>query len=224
MRSEDSMKLIEPLIARPRDAGLLLVGFKAWAVSAPQESELSMREQLSPASSRAVWNLRGRPDSRIALTASEHASVRDALRALAGELEANQLATLPQGPSDLGEISFVHPRGIAPPAAFFVSGNMTLGVFSFGREPIDVVPFAQRVDADLRARPSDARDGGLDLTYEAGGLRARPRFAGPDGFLKVIAPGSDLRNDGGTIAGATGEVEVYYLEAGRETYSARVRR
>lgn len=224
MRSEDSMKLIDPVIARPREAGLLVFGFKAWAVPAPPDSELSMREQLSPSKTRAVWNLRSGVESRVAVTAIEHASVRHALKGLADELEANQLATLPQGPDGLGEISFVHPQGIAPPAAFFVSGNVTFGVFSIGREPIDIVPFARRLDADLRARPAEARDGGIDLTNEPNGVRARARFTGPDGYVKVLAPGSDLRKEDDTIAGIAGAGEVFYIEPGRETYSARLQR
>ena len=106
MRSEESMKAIEPLIARPKTAGLLVIGFKAWAVPGASEAELALSEQLAPGSSRAVWNLRKSPDARIAVTATEHASVRDALKALAQELEGNQLATLPRGPEEIGEISF----------------------------------------------------------------------------------------------------------------------
>jgi len=223
MRSEDSMKAIEPLIARPREAGLLLLGFKAWAAPAAPDSELSLREELAPNSTRAVWDLRHGDTARVAVTATEHASVRHALKALASELEANQLAELPLGPPDIGEVSFVHPDNV-PPAVFFVRGNLTLGVYSFGRERVDVVPFARRVDAELLARPRDAREGGVDITFDNGGLRAKPRWSGADGYVKVLAPGADLRKDGELIAGATGEAEVFYVEPGRETYSTKVKR
>jgi hypothetical protein len=224
MRTEDSMKLIDPVIAKPRDAGLLLIWLKAWAVSSPPESEIALREQLTPNSTRAVWSLGGgRRDARLALTVKEHGSVRDALRALAGELEANQLATVPQGPSDLGEISFVHPPDVVP-AVFFVTGNLMLGVFSFGREYVDVVPFARRVDAEVRTRPAETRDGGIDVRSDARGILALPRFAAPDGYLRVLAPGSDLRKEDSTIVGATGDVDVFYIELGREAFSVRVRR
>jgi hypothetical protein len=223
MQREESMKLIDPVIAKPRDTGLLLLGFKAWAAPAPPESELSMREQLTPATTRAVWNLRGRPDARVALTTTEHPSVRDALRALALDLEANQLMTVPQGPADLGEISFIHPNGVVP-AVFFVTGNLTLAVSSFGREHVDVLPFARAIDADLRARPPQARDGGLELTSERVGIRARPRFAAAGAYTKVLAPGSDLRKEDDTIVGATGDVEAFYIEPGRETFGARLAR
>lgn len=223
MRSEESMKAIEPLIARPKTAGLLVIGFKAWALPGDPQSELALREQLAPGSTRAVWNLRKGPDARIAVTATEHASVRDALKALAQELEGNQLATLPRGPEGIGEISFVHPQE-APPAIFFVTGNLTIGVFSFGREVVDVLPAARAMDANLREQPSSAREGGIDVFVVEREVHVKPKWEGPDGYLKVIAPSSDLRKAGDTITGiADGDANVYYIEPGRETYSVNLR-
>lgn len=223
MRSEESMKAIEPLIARPKTAGLLVIGFKAWAIPEEPESELALREQLAPGSTRAVWNLRKSPDARIAVTATEHASVRDALKALAQELEGNQLATLPRGPDGIGEISFVHPQE-APPAIFFVTGNLTIGVFSFGREVVDVLPAARAMDADLRETPRSAREGGIDVFVVEHEVHVKPKWEGRDGYLKVIAPSSDLRKEGDTITGiAEGDAQVYYIEPGRETYSVNLR-
>ena len=145
MQREISMKAITRVLGQPRDPGLLLRGVQAWTVPQPN-GVLALREQLDENSTRAVWDLeRG----RIALTVTEHNSLQDALNALADELEANQLAELPLGPADLGEISFVHPVN-APPAVFFVRGNLTLGVHSFSREPVDVLSFARRVDEALR--------------------------------------------------------------------------
>jgi hypothetical protein len=217
------MKTIEPLIARPRTAGLLVIGFKAWAVPGASEAELALSEQLAPGSSRAVWNLRQSPDARIAVTATEHASVRDALKALAQELEGNQLATLPRGPEEIGEISFVHPPE-APPAIFFVTGNLTIGVFSFGRELVDVLPAARTIDADLREKPQSAREGGIDVFFVEREVHVKPKWEGRDGYLKVIAPSSDLRKEGDTITGiAEGDAHVYYVEPGRETYSMNLR-
>jgi hypothetical protein len=223
MRSEESMKAIEPLIARPKTAGLLVIGFKAWAVPGAPESELGLREQLAPGSTRAVWNLLRSRDARIAVTATEHASVRDALRALAQELEGNQLATLPRGPEEVGEISFVHPPE-APPAIFFVTGNLTIGVFSFGREPVDVLPAARSMDADLRKEPQASREGGIDVFFVEREVHVKPKWEGPDGYLKVISPSSDLRKEGDTITGiAEQDAHVYYIEPGRETYGVNLR-
>ena len=217
MRKEISMKTIAPVLENPRERGLLLLGFKAWSGPQP-DSEPALREQLAPASSRAVWDLeRG----RIAFTVNEHRSVQDALVALADELESNQLAELPRGPEDLGEVSFVHPPQ-APPAVFFVRGNLTLGVFSFGREPVDVVPFARRVDAELRATPSGAREGNVELREDRGGLRIDTKYPSRDAYVKVVARGAALSKSGEAVSieGRADDVEVYYLEPGREPQRA----
>lgn len=221
MRREDSMKAIGPVLDHPREAGLLLIGFKAWSGPQP-EGQAAVREHLGKTSSRAVWD---QQRGRIALTATEHASTRDALEALADELEANQLADVPRGPDDLGEMSFVHPPP-APPAVFFVRGNLTLAVYSIGREPIDVISFARRVDAALLARPEGAREDGIDMTHENGRLRATPKWRGADGYLKVIAPGGAPRKEGDQIVvtECPDGVEVFYVEPGRETYSGRWKR
>ena len=151
MQRELSMKVIGPVLERSREGGARVTGYQAWA--APQAGALAMREQLDENSSRAVWDLeRG----RIGLTVTEHASTAAALNALADDLEANQLAELPRGPEDLGEISFVHPPP-APPAVFFVRGTLTLAVYSFGREHVDVLSFARSVDDDVRQRATAGR-------------------------------------------------------------------
>lgn len=219
MRREEAMKELEPVLARPREAGLLLIGFNAWSGPQP-DGQTTVREHLGRTSTRAIWD---RQRGRVALTVTEFASAREAIASLADELESNQLATVPRGPDDLGEISFVHPAE-APPAVFFARGNLRVAVYSIGHEPVDVVPFARRVDAELRARPEQAREGGVDVRSEKGVLRATPRWRGPDGYLKVIAPGAELRkqDDAVVVEGAAAAVEVFYIEPGRETYSARV--
>lgn len=220
MLREESMKVIEPAIARPKNSGLLVIGFKAWAAPAPDRA-MSQREQLSARRSRAAWEVE---PGRIALTVSEYPSVREALQGLSTELEYNQLRDVPRGPEDLGEISFVHPPQ-APPAVFFVRGNLLLAVHSFGRQPVAVLPFAQQLDAELASRPGDAREGGLDVTFDRGALHAAPKWRGADGYLKVFAPGATLRvvDDGVIIEGGPEDVVVYSLEPGRETYVARVK-
>lgn len=215
MQREISMKTIAPVLERPNEPGLLLVGFKAWLGPQP-DSEPALREQLAATSTRAVWDLGG---GRIAFTVNEHRSVEDALNALADEMESNQLAEVPPGPDDLGEVSFAHPQNV-PPAVFFVRGNLTLGVFSFGREPVDVLPFARRVDADLRAHPADAREGGIDVQRGDRGLLVKARAG--DGYVKVFAPRARVRKFGQEIVieGPEDGVEIYYVEPGRETQRA----
>ncbi|HEV7241870.1 MAG TPA: hypothetical protein VGQ36_21745 [Thermoanaerobaculia bacterium] len=222
MLRDESNKAIEPVIANPKNAGLLIIGFKAWAAPQPPEGALQAREPLSTRRSRAVWDLQR---GRVALTVSEYSSLREALTGLGVELEYNQLLEVPRGPEDLGEISFVHPRE-APPAAFFVRGNLLLAVHSFGRESVDVLPFARQLDADLQSRPSEARDGGIDLDVDDRGFRAVPKWRGADGYLKVFAPGAELYLEGDAVRVSAGpeEVVVYSLEPGRETYVALAKR
>lgn len=148
MRREEAMKAIEPVLARVRESGGRSPGkgaAEAWAGPQPG-GVLTVQERLDENSTRAVWDLeRG----RIALTVTEYGSVQDALNGLADQLEANQAAVVPVGPPDLGEISFVHPPE-APPAVFFVRGNLVIAVYSFSRENVEVVPFARRVDEAMR--------------------------------------------------------------------------
>jgi hypothetical protein len=42
--------------------------------------------------------------------------------------------------------------------------------------------------------------------------------------MRVLAPGSDLRKEDDTIFGATGDIEAFYIEPGRETYGTRIGR
>jgi hypothetical protein len=214
MQREITMKAIAPVLDHPREPGLLLVGFKAWSGPQP-DGQPALREQLAPNSSRAVWDL-GR--GRIAFTVTEHGSVEDALNALADDMEANQLAEVPRGPEDVGEISFVHPPQ-APPALFFVRGNLTMGVFSFGREAVDVEPFARRVDTELRARPADAREGNLDVQRGERGIVVKPRYAG-EGYVKVFAPAKVRKHGTEIVLEGDGDADLYYVEPGRETQRA----
>lgn len=203
MHREETMKALEPVLARPRESGLLLIGFNAWSGPQP-DAETAVRERLGRTSTRAIWD---QPRGRIALTVTEFASAREAIASLADELESNQLARVPRGPDDVGEISFVHPPE-APPAVFFARGNLRVAVYSIGRESVEVLPFARRIDAELRARPEQA--GGVDVTVEQG--RLTPKGRGADGYLKVIAPG-ELRKEGEAIVfdGDAAAVEVFYV-------------
>src|SRR3989442_7850121 len=111
VQREESMKLIRPRMNTARRGGWLLMDFKAWAAPVAI-GPLSMRERLDRWRTRAVWEDRAHAGARLAVTVTEHVSATEALQALAIDLEANQLADLPAGPSGLGEISFVHPDGV----------------------------------------------------------------------------------------------------------------
>jgi hypothetical protein len=222
MQSEQSMKVIRPRVEAARRGGLLIIGFKAWSATVPI-GRPSLRERLDGGRTRAVWDDPQHRGARVAVTVAEHTSAAEALDALALELESNQLANLPEGPSGLGEVSFVHPEG-APPAVFLARANLTLWVTSFGNRPAEVLSIAREIDADLKSRPSDAREG-LEVTTSGNVIRARPRFAGEDAYLKFFAPGAELRKSDGGIAvtGEGAEVGVFSLEPGRETLSGIAR-
>lgn len=223
MLREKTLEAIGSYLKDPRMPGLLLLGFKAWAVTPPERtSGEPLEERLGPAASRAVFDV---PEGRIALAVRERGSVEDALQGLADQLEGNQLAELARAPDELGEIGFVHPPQ-APPAVFFVRGNLVLTVASFGRAHVDVLPFARRVDAELAERPEEVREGGIDVTEKGRAIRARARWAGPDAYLKFLAPGATLRKEDGEAVVVEGEprtLEVYVIERGRETRVRRLR-
>jgi hypothetical protein len=220
METEKSMKVIRPKIEAARHGGLLLIDFKAWAAPVTL-GVLSVRERLGDRQTRAVWDDVRNPGVRVAVNVTEHVSSAEALEALAVELEANQLADLPAGPPALGEVSFVHPDGV-PPAVFFARANVTVWVMSFGSLAVQVVPIARQIDDDLRSRPVQARAGGLDVIATGNVIRARMHFPAADSYLKVFAPGAELRHadDAIVVIGDVAEIEVFALEAGREILSA----
>jgi hypothetical protein len=227
MQSEQSMKIIRERLETARRGGLLLVDFKAWAAPVAI-GPLSMRERLDRWRTRAVWDDPQQAGVRVAVTVTEHLSAAQALQALAIELEANQLADLPPGPAGLGEVSFIHPAGV-PPAVFFARANLTVWVMSFGNRPVEVVPIARVIDADLTSRPARVRAEGLEVAVTENVIRAKVRFGGDDAYLKVFAPGAELQKLDDAVVVVTGdvaEVEVFALEPGRETLSgtARLRR
>lgn len=226
MNIEEAKKAIDPMIDKARVEGLLLAGFKAWAAPDVPGFRPALRERLGAKTTRAVWDDPERRGARIALRVIEHASAREALDGLAETLAANQLADVPRGPADLGVISFAHPEGV-PPAVFFVRGNLTLLVTSFGNLPVDVLPYARNVDGALTARPQELREGGVDLTTpNLRRIEVKPRWAGEDAYIKVLAPGAELawRDGGVEVSGDAGVVEVYVIEKGRETYFATAAR
>ena len=225
MNIEEAKKAIDPVIEKARVEGLLLIGFKAWAAPDAPGFRAGLRERLGPKTTRAVWDNAERRGARIALRVIEHASSREALDGLAQTLAENQLADVPRGPADLGVISFAHPGG-APPAVFFVRGNLTLLVSSFGSEAVDVLPYAHTVDRDLTARPKELREGGIDVMTTNLGITIRPRWAGDDAYIKVVGPGTEITalDDTVEIAGEAGAVEVFVIERGRETYFATAAR
>lgn len=142
-------------------------------------------------------------------------------------LENNQIDQLLDGPGGLGLVSFMHPS-VAPPAVFFVYGNLTIVVASFGSKPADVLPTARQLSARLEERPA-VSEPTLSLsasvsTAAAGqeiGLTYKARYsAGEDAYWKFIVNNGTLFSRQGDLmlkpfAQGQLRVESYLIEAGR---------
>jgi hypothetical protein len=121
----------------------------------------SMREALRDGAgrphARVVFDLIEAPDARVLIDVIECSTPADALDALLEQLAGNQLASLPEGPSELGFAVFEHPPP-APPAVFFARGNLCIAVVSFGSRPTDVSSWARRLVDELRRYDSTGRN------------------------------------------------------------------
>jgi hypothetical protein len=207
------------------------IGFTIW----PQDYrgwKRSLSERLSAARPvrRSVLDSPETRDARVLVDVIECASAEDAVEALLDELQANQLASLPEGPPNLGIGSFVHPEGV-PPAVFFAHSNLCIRVVSFAIKDVDVIPWAEQFRTRLEEEPFADRK---TMVLESEGLSARsggeaplyytlPWVLGEDGYLKFQVDGATLvRSDGRLLMrpARPGQVQVkaYALEPGREPY------
>ena len=230
----------------PADRAVHYVGFtpsrSALAGWRRSTSEDLSGEYAAPVR-RTIWDPAEKPAAddgtatvaRMILDVTECASASEAMDALAERLYWNELAELPAGPADLGEVSFVHPEGL-PPAAFFVRGNLLISAISFGNAPAPATDVALALDQGLIQRPDESRQ---VLSFESdrasakAGGRATVRFAvpwtlGEEGYLALFLEGGTLeRGDDRyllTLAAPGGDVvlEVFAIEPGRETYGGRL--
>jgi hypothetical protein len=179
-----------------------------------------------------VGNLQER-ELRLLIDVVECSSPGDAIEALADNLAANQLERLPEGPRTLGLAAFVHPDG-APPAVFFVRGNLSIIVASFGGRPVEVTAVATRLAARLSERP-----GGETRPFRLAPVSPRgkageetaldyqlPVRPGEDAYVKFFASGGTLARKGERLfvrpkAPGRVQMEAYLVEPGRDVYSAR---
>ncbi len=230
----------------PADRAVYYVGFSPSA-SALSGWRRSTIEDLSEAHAmpvrRTIWDPAKEPESgdgpvtvaRMIVDVTECPSASGAIDALAELLYWNELAELPAGPTDLGEVSFVHPEGL-PPAAFFVRGNLLISAISFGNAPAPTTEVARDLDQGLTQRPEKSRQ---VLTFESdraplkAGGQATVRFAvpwtlGDEGYLALFAEGGTLeRSDDRylltpAVEGSDVVLEVFAIEPGRETYGGRL--
>ena len=222
----------------PENRSEFFVRFSPWPEDC-QDWRRTVRERFGEASPRplvrtACDDPRNR-NTRVLVDVVELSSVNEAMEALADSVKWNQLAVLPEGPSELGYASFLHPPGV-PPAAFFVQGNVFVSVVSYASQPVDVVPWAYRIARRLIDRP---REGRVTIGLETDRPSARisepfpirytlPWRLGDDGFVKIFAEGAVLTRETGRLSATAtrhGELalEVFAVEPGRETHVGRLR-
>jgi hypothetical protein len=182
---------------------------------------------------RTVWDDPSDRSARILVEIRETESFEVAEKCLLEVLANNQLARLPEGPPDLGDVSFVHPEGV-PPAAFWVIGNLCVSICSVGRKPIPVRDWAERLQTRLLDKPGGGK---LGLAFEPAKSTGRigqptrlvitlARGQSPESCIKVFAPGADLSLDGDGVVVRPMEsgrltVEVYATEPGRRAAAGR---
>lgn len=221
----------------PDDRAELFLGFTPWSEDCERWTRSVAESLVTSATrsmSRTVWDNPTASGSRVLIDVAECASAADAMDALAARLATNQLARLPEGPRDLGAAAFTHPDGV-PPAAFFVRGNLSINVISFGSRHVPVLPWAVRLDRRLGERPKTERavlalevDRGKLKVGEAVAIRySLPWSLGPEGYFKFFATrGTLTRREGALVLTGTrsGEarVEAFAVEPGREPHTGSV--
>ena len=216
------------------DRAELFLGFTPWAEDAMGWNR-SIKEKLASPPGRfmrrTVWDSPDTRNARVLIDIIECFSASAAIDALLEELAANQLARLSEGPPHLGIACFVHPERV-PPAVFFARGNLCIRVISFAHSFVDVIPWAERLNARIGEEPRVER---TELVVESNRKSATigdevtiyytlPWALGDDGFIKFVVSGGTLvARDGRLIfkASKRGEAQVraYALEPHREPHA-----
>lgn len=230
---------IDEILKRiPEDRGEFFAEFLPWAEDVG-EWKRSARETFAEAGDRVllrtIWDNPEDRESRVLIDVVECESASDAVEALADRLEENQLAEVPEGLQALGLASFQHPE-FAPPAVFYVHGNLAITVASFGRKPVDVSNIARRLDRKLGERPTPAEaflraypmlqvepyaKPGDEVVLRLN-LPARRR---EDSYLKLFVTGGTIARREGqlvTHSNAPGQIEIeaFLVEPGPEAFAA----
>ncbi len=181
---------------------VLLKNFTPWkkdCLDWSREREKKLTEMKCQILRRSFWTDPKEQNSRVLIEARETASATEARKSLLEVLSQNQYLRLPEGPSGLGEVCFVHPDG-APPAVFLVIGNLCLSVVSFGLNAVNVVDWGCRFHSRVIEKPRDAKPE-LTLSPRKTGMRLKEEqaiaFTPPTGlseeaFYKFFASGAEL--------------------------------
>jgi len=190
--------------ARPsaKTVPVLLRNFTPWKQDCAdwvRERRMLVPEAKSLRLLRIIWANPKEPDSRILIETREAASASAARKSLLEVLGQNQYARLPEGPSDLGEVCFIHPDG-ASPAVFMVVGNLCLSVVSFGSNPVNVADWGRRLHSRIMERPQVEKPE-LKLTPKKAEMKVKEeqairftfaRAVSDEGYCKFFAEGAEL--------------------------------
>jgi hypothetical protein len=134
---------------------MLLKGFAPWRQDFPgweQISKESFGNAYQSHLTRTLWESMANKKARVLIDVYETANHFQACEKLICILNNNQLALLPEGPSDLADVSFVHPEN-QPPAIFMVRGNICLNLYSFGEVAVALLTWAYQFDTRINDMP-----------------------------------------------------------------------
>lgn len=154
---------------------------------------------------RTIWNSPENHDSRVLVDVYIAPSAASARDCLANILARNHLRLLPTGPDYLGDKSFVYPEA-APRYICLVRDNLCLVTSSFGKEGVEVIDLAGRLDSRLVDSYEEANPC-LGLSVEnpiSVGAEARIRYSLPwevdeSSYLKFVASRGDLFLTGNSV-------------------------
>lgn len=167
--------------------------------------------------SRTIWNSPESPDSRVLIDVYVGPSDASARDCLVNILARNHLRIVPTGPDNLGDKSFVYPE-VAPRYLCWVRDNLCIVTSSFGKEAVEVIEVAARLDARLVDSYEEA-DHCLELSVEnpiAVGSESRIRYSLPwqvedSSFARFVASGAELFLKGESVclrATTSGEARI----------------
>ncbi len=222
----------------PEEITIVLTNFVPWPEDCLGWNRTSLEfftEAETRQLRRTIWDDPQNSDSRVLIDVYETPSFSQAQEYLIELLANNQLERLPDGPKDLGRISFIHPEGVAP-AAFWIRGNLCLSIHSFGRKMVDAIEWSHRLDSRILDKPEvdrftvtlSSEEERVNVEQEVEISFSFPWQIGEDGYCKFFATGGDLYFKGKQLyfrANNLGEavIEALALEAGRESYGGVLR-
>ena len=222
---------------RPDAAQRLLKGYDPWQRDCRdwrREARQQLREAAAWELRRTLWNPLDDPDRRVLIEVRETASAVTARECLLEVLGQNELVRLPEGPTEIGDICFVHPDGQTP-AIFWTTANLCISLVSIGVEPTPVLEWASRLHKRTASKPTAvAYDLELRAPVESMAIEKEapievewPATVTDDGYYAVFSENADLRLTGEEIrARAIHEgpvvVEAFAVEPDRSSRGGRL--